>query len=56
MDNVSIGAALALMEAMPDNAAHSAAEAAASAAEAKEAAESVTPATVAETKNYLSIT
>lgn len=56
MDGQTLGAALALMRAMPDNAAHSAAEAAAAADRAETAADSVTTATVAETKTYLNIT
>ena len=55
MDAETLGAALALMRAMPDNAAASAAAAAASAQEARTAADSVTSATVAETKEYLGI-
>ena len=56
IDIPTVGAAIALMEQMPDNAAASAAAAAASAAAAAESAQSVDTATVAETKSYLGIT
>ena len=56
MDTQTLAAALAVMRAMPDNAAHSAAEAEASAQRAETAADSVTAATVEETTNYLNIT
>lgn len=55
MDGQTLGAALALMKAMPDNAAHSAAEAEAAAQRAETAADSVTSATVEETTTYLNI-
>jgi len=55
MDMTTLGAALAIMKGMPDNAAHSAAEAQAAAERAETAADSVTSATVAETKAYLNI-
>lgn len=55
MDVATLGAAIAVMKHMPDNAAASAAAAAESAAAAEEAAQSVTSATVAETKEYLGI-
>lgn len=55
IDVPTVGAAIALMQQMPDNAASSAAAAAASAAAAEEAAQSVETATVAETKEYLEI-
>ena len=56
MEADTLGAALAIMKAMPDNAANSASQAAASAEAAQTAADSVTAATVAETKTYLNIT
>ena len=56
MDAETLSAAIGMMKAMPNNAAHSAAEAAASAQEAKDAADSASSATVAETKTYLGIT
>ena len=56
MDSETLAAALAIMKAMPDNAASSAAAAAASAEAAAESAQSVDTATVAEVKTYLGIT
>lgn len=53
MDGQTLAAALALMKAMPDNAASSAAAAAASAEAAQDAADSVETATVQEAKEYL---
>ena len=55
MDGETLGAALAMMRKMPDNAAASAAEAKEYAEAAQEAADSVTVATVAEVKAYLGI-
>lgn len=55
MDSSTLWTAIAIMKAMPDNAASSAAAAAASAEAAQEAAESVETATVAEAKEYLGI-
>ena len=55
MDTTTLGAAIAIMKGMPDNAAASAAAAAASATAAQEAADSVTTASVAEVKTYLGI-
>lgn len=55
VDMETVGAAVARMKKLPDNAAASAAAAAASAEAAAAAAESVTAATVAETKEYLGI-
>ena len=55
MDGSTLGAALALMFGMPDNAASSASAAAASAALAKEYSESIETATVEEIKAYLHI-
>ena len=52
---VTLGAALAIMKGMPDNAAASAAAAAASAEAAQEAADSVTAATPEETTTYLGL-
>ena len=56
MDAETLGAALALMKAMPDNAAHSAAEAAAAADRAETAADSISTGTLVEFKEYLHIT
>ena len=55
MDIGTVALALALMRAMPDNAAASAAAAQASAEAAQQAADSVDTATVAETKTHLGI-
>ena len=55
MDAATLGAAIAIMKHMPDNAASSAEAAAASAAAAAQSAASITTATVAETKTYLGI-
>ncbi len=56
MDMATVGAAIALMKGMPDNAAASAAKAEAAADRAETAASSVESATAAETKTYLGIT
>lgn len=55
MDIGTVALALALMRAMPDNAAASAAAAQASAEAAQQAADTVESATVAETKAHLGI-
>jgi hypothetical protein len=55
MDPESVGAAIAIMKQMPNNAADSASAAAASAEEAKKAANSVTTATDQEIKTALGI-
>lgn len=55
MDGETLGAALAMMKQMPDNAAASAAAAKEYAEAAQEAADSVTTATVEEVKAYLGI-
>lgn len=55
MDPITFGALLAVLTAMPDNAASSAASAAASAEAAEAAADSVLTATLEEAKEYLGI-
>lgn len=55
MDSSTLWTAIAIMKAMPDNAASSAAAAAASAAEAQELVDAVDVATVEETFSFLNI-